>query len=62
MPRVLSLVTKYAEQPMDLADACVVRMSELFTRCKVWTVARADFTAYRRHGRQAIACEFPTEC
>ena len=61
MPRVLALVTKYADQLMDLADACLVRMSELFTRCKVWTVDHADFTAYRRHGRQAIACEFPPE-
>ena len=61
MPRVLTLVTNYADQPMDLADAGVVRMSELFTRCKVWTVDCADFTAYRRHGRQAIAREFPPE-
>lgn len=59
MPKVLALVTKYADQPMDLADACVVRMSELYSRCKVWTVDRGDFTAYRRHGRQAVACEFP---
>jgi len=59
MPRVLALVTKYADQPMDLADACVVRMSELSARCKVWTVDCADFTAYRRHGRQTIPCEFP---
>ena len=60
MAKVLALVTKYADQPMDLADACVVRMSELCTRCKVWTVDRADFTTYRRHGRQAVACEFPS--
>lgn len=59
MPKVLALVTKYADQPMDLADACIVRMSELHSRCKVWTVDRADFTAYRRHGRLAVACEFP---
>ena len=61
MPGVMALVTKYEDQPMDLSDACVVRMSELFTRCKVWTVDRADFTTYRRHGRQAVACEFPPE-
>lgn len=58
---MLALVTKYADQPMDLADACVVRMSELSTRCKVWTVDRTDFTAYRRHGRQPVPCEFRPE-
>ncbi len=61
MPKVLALVTKYADQPMDLADACVVRMAELYDRCKVWTVDRADFTAYRRHSRQAVPCEFPPD-
>ena len=43
----------------DVADACVVRMTELSHRCKVWTVDRADYTAYRRHGRQTVPCEFP---
>ena len=60
MPQVLALVTKYADQPMDLADACVVRMTELNERCKVWTVDRRDFQAYRRHGRQTVPCEFPS--
>jgi len=59
MPRILALVTKYADQPMDLADACVVRMTGLNERCKVWTLDRGDFRVYRRHGRQAIPCEFP---
>lgn len=60
LPLVLELVIKYADFPMDLADACLVRMSELTTRCKIWTVDRTDFTAYRRHGRQPVPCEFPT--
>lgn len=58
-PRVLALASKYADQPMDLADACIVRMTELHERCRVWTVDRADFMTYRRHGRQPIPCEFP---
>ena len=62
MPRVFALTTKYADQPMDLADACIVRMTELTTRCKVWTMDRADFLIYRRHGRQAVPCEFPPGC
>lgn len=59
LARVLVLASKYRDRPMDLADACLVRMSELATRCRVWTVDRADFSAYRRHGRQIIPCEFP---
>jgi len=59
MSRVLPLVTKYADRPMDLADACLVRMSELHRGCRVWTIDRADFTTYRRHGRQSVPCVFP---
>jgi predicted nucleic acid-binding protein len=59
LPRILALVAKYADQPMDLADACVVRMSELAADSRVWTVDRTDFTAYRRNGRQSVPCDFP---
>lgn len=61
VPRILELCRKYADQPMDLADACLVRMTELTARCKVWTVDRDDFSTYRRHARQAVPCEFPDE-
>lgn len=59
MPRVFALATKYADRPMDLADACLVRMTELHAQCRVWTIDRGDFAAYRRHGRQTIPCAFP---
>ena len=59
LPRVLSLTTKYANRPMDLADACLVRMSEMTIRCRIWTVDRADFSTYRRNGRESVPCEFP---
>src|ERR1041385_4772720 len=48
MTSVFALTAKYADHPMDLADACVVRMTELYARCKVWTVDRDDFASYRR--------------
>lgn len=54
-----SLAAKYADRPMDIADACLVRMSELTSKCRIWTVDRADFSTYRRHGKKAIPCEFP---
>ena len=56
---VLSLVRKYRDQEIDLADACVVRMSELYEDSVVYTVDRKDFIAYRRHGRRSVRCIFP---
>lgn len=58
---VLDLAVKYSDRPMDLADACLVRMSELTTRCRIWTVDRSDFSIYRRNSRQPIPCEFPPQ-
>ena len=58
---VLALLEKYSDLQMDLADACLVRMTELTDRCKVWTVDATDFKVYRRHGRYVIPCEFPGE-
>ena len=51
-PRLRTLMTRY--QQMDLADACVVAMSERAPRCRVLTVDRRDFTTYRRNDRQVI--------
>lgn len=52
--RVRELMRKYAAQPMDLADACLVAMTEQWWDCKVVTVDVADFTIYRRRGRHPI--------
>ena len=56
--RVLQLLEKYSGR-MDLADACIVAMSEAEDRCQVWTVDETDFRVYRRHARQVIPCSFP---
>jgi predicted nucleic acid-binding protein len=61
VPRLLDLCRKYSDRSMDLADACLVRMSELTLRCRIWTVDRDDFSTYRRLGRQVVPCEFPPE-
>jgi hypothetical protein len=39
---------------MDLADACIVRMTELMRDCRVVTLDRLDFAVYRRNGRDLI--------
>jgi uncharacterized protein len=59
LPAVTALASKYSDRPMDLADACLVRMAELSPRSRIWTIDRNDFSTYRRHGRMAIPCEFP---
>ncbi len=50
---VLKLLEKYADQPMSLADACLVRMSELYPDHRVFTLD-SDFRSYRRFGRRVI--------
>ena len=50
---VLNLLRKYADQPMSLADACLVRMAELNDNCQVFTTDK-DFLVYRRKGRSVI--------
>ena len=58
-PRLAELVRKYADRPMDFADACLVYLSEQTKDSKVVTIDRADFTVYRRHGREAIPLLLP---
>ena len=55
-----TLMTKYADVPMSLADACLVRMTELDGRRAVMTLD-GDFLVYRRHGRQVIPVMMPPE-
>lgn len=52
-PQLWKLLAKYSDLPMDLADACLVRMSELHPDCQVWTTD-SDFRIYRRLGRKVI--------
>lgn len=50
---IASLMDKY-EGRMDLADATLVRLSELFDDCQVLTTDYTDFRYYRRNGREMI--------
>jgi predicted nucleic acid-binding protein len=49
-----SLARKYADRRPDLADLCLIRMSELYPQHAVLTVDEADFRVYRRHKRDVI--------
>jgi predicted nucleic acid-binding protein len=55
---VLALMDKYANVPMSLADACLVRMTEIKADPVLVTTDR-DFLVYRRHSRQIIPCLLP---
>lgn len=55
---VEALLAKYESVPMSLADACLVRMSELSRNSRVLTTDR-HFAIYRRNGRQVIPVMLP---
>jgi uncharacterized protein len=52
------LLQKYRDTPMSLADACIVRMSEIYDRHAVLTLD-SDFSIYRKHGRTSLALIHP---
>jgi predicted nucleic acid-binding protein len=51
--RIGRLVRKYADAPMPLADACLVRMAELFADSAVLTLD-SDFPFYRKNKSRVI--------
>jgi|ERR1700736_4854594 predicted nucleic acid-binding protein len=55
---VLNLMQKYADVPMSLADACLVRMTETMADPLVLTTDK-HFRIYRRHSRQVVPCAMP---
>ncbi len=54
LPHLAVLAERYRDQSPDLADLCLIRLSELNPRHTVFTVDRADFGVYRRNKREAI--------
>ncbi len=56
---ILKLLQKYADVPMSLADACLVRMTETLADPVILTTD-ADFHIYRRHSRQVVPCITPS--
>jgi predicted nucleic acid-binding protein len=53
------LLRKYADRPMSLADACLVRLAEQHEGAAVFTVD-GDFGVYRKHGRRRQRRPSPT--
>lgn len=55
---VKRLMMKYRDLPMSLADACLVRMSELFPAHLVFTLDH-HFRVYRKHRRMLVPLLMP---
>ena len=55
-----SLMRKYRNVPMSLADATLVRLSELHRDAQVFTFD-TDFRIYRHHGNKVIPVLMPEE-
>ncbi len=58
--RLMELQHSYRDIPMSFADACLVRMSELWERSRVLTID-SDFRTYRRNRRQVIPLLAPDD-
>jgi predicted nucleic acid-binding protein len=55
---VLDLLDKYADVPMSVADACLVRLTETLPNPLLLTTD-SDFKTYRRLGRRVIPTRMP---
>jgi predicted nucleic acid-binding protein len=53
-----TLMHRYRSRPMSLADACLVRLSEIHNSSVVFTLD-SDFRIYRRNGNKVIPLMMP---
>ena len=61
LPRLAELAARYADRKPDLADLCLIRLSELHPRHPVITTDLADFRIYLRGRRDAITLIHPAQ-
>lgn len=57
---VAALMSRYANVPMSLADACLVRMAEIHPSSRILTLD-SDFRVYRKDGRTSIEAILPED-
>jgi predicted nucleic acid-binding protein len=58
LPQLADLAKRYVDRRPDLADLCLIRMSELYPDHRVITVDE-DFRVYRRNKREIIPIIMP---
>ena len=51
---LMRILNAYHERKVALADACLLRMTELWRDSTVITIDTGDFSIYRRFGREPI--------
>lgn len=61
LPYLRKLAERYADRNPDLADLCLIRMSEFHPKHSVLTVDREDFRVYRRNRREVIPITCPPQ-
>jgi predicted nucleic acid-binding protein len=54
LEQLTELARRYDDRRPDLADLCIIRMSELYPKHTVITVDESDFRVFRRNKREAI--------
>lgn len=54
LEEIVALAERYRDRTPDLADLCLIRMSELYDNLPVFTVDENDFRVYRRNRRDVI--------
>jgi hypothetical protein len=59
IPQLTALARRYADRHPDLADLCLIRVSELYPRHSILTVDHDDFRVYRRNKREVIPLSCP---
>jgi predicted nucleic acid-binding protein len=61
LPRLAQLAARFADRKPDLADICLIRLSELYPSYPVITVDVSDFRVYRRYRREVIPLMCPPD-
>jgi len=59
LEKLEELARRYEDRQPDLADLCLIRMSEIYPKHPVITVDEADFRIYRRNKREMIPIVCP---
>jgi hypothetical protein len=54
LPQLAAFAARYQDRKPDLADLCLIRMSEIYPKHSVITVDADDFRVYRRNKREII--------
>ena len=57
---IRELIEKYHDLPMSFADACLVRISELYPDAPILTFD-SDFLIYRRNKNERLPAVLPAE-